>query len=188
VEGTGLGLVVAKRLIELMQGHIGVSSIVGKGSTFWIELPQAERPVENLERMGGTKELPPLSANAQTILYVEDNVANFELIQQVLADYKQIKLLWAADAKSGLEMAQYHIPNLILLDLHLGNSDGTDVLRELKKLEKTKHIPVIIVTADATAGQNARLMQMGANAHLTKPLNVKELMTSMEELLSQKEF
>jgi CheY-like chemotaxis protein len=188
VEGTGLGLVVAKRLIELMQGHIGVESRLGRGSTFWIELPIAERPVENLERTGGTKELPPLSVNAQTILYVEDNIANFELIQQVLVDYRQIELLWAADAKSGVEMAQFHIPNLILLDLHLGNTDGTEVLYQLKKAEKTKNIPVIVVTADATAGQNTRLIQMGANAHLTKPINVKQLMILMEELLSQKEF
>ena len=188
VEGTGLGLVVAKRLIELMQGYIGVESMLGRGSTFWIELPMAERPAEILQRMGGTKELPPLSVNAQTILYVEDNVSNFELIQQVLADYKQIELLWANDAKSGLEMAQYHLPNLVLLDLHLGNSDGTEVLCQLKQAEKTKNIPVIVVTADAISGQNTRLVRMGADACLTKPLNVKQLMILMEELLSRKKL
>jgi len=110
------------------------------------------------------------------------------LIQQLLADYTQIELLWANDAKSGLEMAQYHLPNLVLLDLHLGNSDGTEVLRQLKQAENTKNIPVIVVTADATSGQNTRLVQMGADACLTKPLNVKQLMILIEELLSQKEF
>jgi PAS domain S-box-containing protein len=188
VEGTGLGLVLAKRLVELMHGDIGVESMVGRGSTFWIELPMAERPTEKLRRMGGTKELPPLSVSVQTILYVEDNVANFELIQQVLADYKHIELVWATDARAGIELARSHHPNLILLDLHLDNSEGTEVLYQLKQREETRDIPVIMVTADATSGQANRIMNMGASAFLTKPLNVKHLLQLMEELLAEKEF
>ena len=186
VEGTGLGLVLAKRLVELMQGQLGVKSVVGRGSTFWVELPSTESPVERLERMGGTGGLPVMSTRARKILYVEDNIANFELIQQVLADYSQIKLLWAADAKTGLEMARAHRLSLILLDLHLGATDGAEALRQLKRDEKTAEIPVVVVSADATSGQIERLTSLGAQAYLTKPLNVKHFVRLIEELLGEK--
>jgi len=186
VEGTGLGLVLAKRLVELMHGQIGVESTLGRGSTFWLELPSTESPVQRLERMGGTGGLSMMPAHARKILYIEDNVANFELIQQVLADYSQIKLLWAADARAGLEMARGHQPHLVLLDLHLGGTDGAEVLRHLKQNQETAAIPVVIVSADATSGQIERLTSLGAQAYLTKPLNVKKFVRLMEELLSEK--
>jgi PAS domain S-box-containing protein len=186
VEGTGLGLVLAKRLVEMMQGQLGVESVVGRGSTFWVELPSIESPVERLERMGGTGGLPVMSPRAHKILYVEDNVANFELIQQVMADYSQIKLLWASDARSGLEMARGRQPSLVLLDLHLGGEDGAQVLRQLKRDEKTAEIPVVVVSADATSSQIERLTSLGAQAYLTKPLNVKHFVRLIEELLGEK--
>ncbi len=186
VEGTGLGLVLAKRLIELMHGQVGVESIVGRGSTFWVELPSAESPVERLRRTGVTKELKAMSPTARKILYVEDNVANFELIQQVLADYSHFELLWAADAKTGLETVRQCQPNLILLDLHLGGMDGAEVLKQLKQDEETTGIPVIVVSADATSGQVERLTSLGAQAYLTKPLNVKHFVRLVEELLGEK--
>ncbi len=188
VEGTGLGLVLAKRLIELMNGQIGVESMLGRGSTFWIELPAAESQVANLQRTGGTKELPVLALHARTMLYVEDNVANYELIQQVLVDYSQIKLLWAADHKTGIELARQHRPNLILLDLHLGDGSGADVLSQLKQDEQTSEIPVVIVSADATSGQDKRLKSLGAYAYLTKPLDVREFVHLVDELLGEKEL
>jgi signal transduction histidine kinase/ActR/RegA family two-component response regulator len=188
VEGTGLGLVLAKRLIELMHGQIGVESMVGRGSTFWIELPAAESQVAQLQRTGGTKELPVLAITARKILYVEDNVANYELIQQVLTDSSQIELLWATDQKAGLELAHQHQPNLIMLDLHLGNGTGTEVLRHLKQDKRTAEIPVIIVSADATSGQAERLKSLGAHAYLTKPLDVRQFIQVVEELLGEKEL
>ncbi|HEX5942001.1 MAG TPA: response regulator [Anaerolineales bacterium] len=127
-----------------------------------------------------------LSAAARTILYVEDNVANFELIQQVLAEYSQIELVWAADLKTGWEMAQIHHPSLILLDLHLGGMDGAEMLRQLKQNEETAEIPVVVVSADATPGQIERLLSWGAHAYLTKPLNVKHFVRLIEELLAEK--
>ena len=186
IEGTGLGLVLAKRLVEMMQGELGVESLVGRGSTFWVELPSTESPVERLERMGGTGGLPVMSTRARKILYIEDNVANFELIQEVMADHGQIKLLWAADAKTGVEMTRERLPNLVLLDLHLGGADGAEVLQQLKQDKKTAEIPVVVVSADATSGQIDRLTSLGAQAYLTKPLNVKHFVRLIEDLLGEK--
>jgi PAS domain S-box-containing protein len=187
VEGTGLGLVLAKRLVELMHGQMGVVSTLGKGSTFWLELPSTESPVKRLERMGSTGELSMMPIQARTILYVEDNVANFELIQQVLADYSQIKLVWAADAKAGIDAIREHRPDLILLDLHLGGSDGADLLKQVKQNQETAEIPVIVVSADATSGQAHRLTSLGAHSYLTKPLDVKQFVQLTEELLVREE-
>lgn len=184
VEGTGLGLALAKRLIELMHGMIGVESTVGRGSTFWIELPAAESQLARLQRTGGTAELNVTSSGlAGTILYVEDNIANFELVQQILADYDQIELLWATDPEQGMKLAYQHRPNLILLDLHLGGRDGAEVLNLLNQDAYISAIPVVIVSADATHEQVHRLLTMGAAAYLTKPLDVKRFVQLVEELL-----
>jgi len=185
VEGTGLGLALAKRLVELMNGQIGVESIVGQGSTFWFELPQAEGQVAGLQRKGSTGPLPILSAAARTILYIEDNRDNFELVRQTLADYLQIELLWAREAEAGLELARRHRPNLILLDLHLYSLSGADVLSQLKQNPDTAATPVVIVSADATPGQVAHMLSLGARSYLTKPLNVKALVQLIEQLLDE---
>ena len=187
VEGTGLGLALAKRLVELMHGDIGVESTVGRGSTFWVELPFAESQLAQLQRTGGTAELPVLPALSGIVMYVEDNIANFELIQQILADYDQIELLWARDPEQGMKLAYQHRPNLILLDLHLGGRDGAEVLSLLKQDAHTASIPVVIISADATHNQIQRLLSMGATAYLTKPLDVKPFVQLIEGLLNVEE-
>ena len=127
-----------------------------------------------------------MAGTARTILYIEDNIANFELIQQVLADYGQIELLWATESETGLELAHQHHPDLILLDLHLGGRDGGEVLRRLKEDDQTASIPVVMVSADATPGQIERLLALGAHSYLTKPLDIKLFIQLIEELLSKK--
>jgi PAS domain S-box-containing protein len=188
VEGTGLGLALARRLVELMKGRMGVESIVGQGSTFWIELPAAESQLDRLQRTGGTSQLTGMFASGapRTILYIEDNIANFELIQQVLADYGQIELLWGTGAETGFRLAHEHHPDLILLDLHLGGRDGGEVLRRLKEDDQTASIPVVMVSADATPGQIERLLALGAQSYLTKPLDIKLFIQLIDELLSEK--
>ena len=188
VEGTGLGLALAKRLVELMKGQIGVESNLGQGSTFWIELPLTESQLDRLKRTGVTAQLPGMSGTGtpRTILYIEDNIANFELIQQVLADYGQIELLWSTEPEAGIELAHKHQPDLILLDLHLGGKDGGEVLRQLKQDDQTAGIPVVMVSADATPGQIERLLALGAQSYLTKPLDIKLFIQLVEELLREK--
>lgn len=184
VEGTGLGLALAKRLVELMHGEIGVDSTLGRGSTFWVKLPAAESQLARLQRTGSTSELKATSGLAGTILYVEDNIANFELVQQILADYEQIELLWAGDPEQGMKLAYQHRPDLILLDLHLGGRDGAEILNLLHQDAYISSIPVVVVSADATHRQVQRLLTMGATAYLTKPLDVKRFVQLIEELLN----
>jgi CheY-like chemotaxis protein len=186
VQGTGLGLAIAKRLAELMQGRIGVDSIVGQGSTFWIELPAAESQLAQLDGARGTRPMPSLTDKSHIILYIEDNQANFELIQQVVSEYAQIQLLWATEVEAGLVQSRLNHPDLVLLDLHLHGRDGADVLRQLKLDPATSAIPVVVISADATPGQIQRLLGLGAVSYLTKPLQVKQFVELVDNLLGQK--
>jgi signal transduction histidine kinase/ActR/RegA family two-component response regulator len=183
VEGTGLGLALSKHLVELMGGVIGVESKVNKGSTFWFDLPLTKSPgvLAQTEKM--KLQSTPISDMTRTLLYIEDNFANFELVKQVLSEQPQIELLWAMQGGIGLHLAEQRHPDLILLDLHLPDMHGADVLDHLQKGDKTRDIPVIVLSADATSGQIDRLMQAGARIYLTKPLDVQGLLIVIEKLL-----
>ena len=176
VEGTGLGLALCQRLMQAMAGSIGVNSSIGNGSTFWVELPPAESPLakmpapnrEALESVGdanGTK---------RTILYIEDNLSNLTLIEQMLADQPGIELITAMQGRLGIDLAVRHSPDLILLDLHLPDLPGWEVLEQLKRHLATAYIPVVVISADATTRQVKKLMSAGARAYLTKPVDMTE--------------
>jgi CheY-like chemotaxis protein len=120
----------------------------------------------------------------QSILYVEDNPSNLMLIQELLADQPEIELITAMDGRTGLDLAQKYSPNLILLDLHLPDLPGWNVLAQLQADNKTHHIPVVIISADATANQIKRLMAAGASAYLTKPIDVSEFFRVLERTMS----
>ncbi len=190
VEGTGLGLALSKGLVEAMGGTLGVESTPGTGSTFSVELPIVEGPVQRLERMGvGMPAAAELEApqKAQIVLYIEDNLSNLKLVQRLLAHRPQVRLLPAMQGRLGLDLAREHRPHLILLDLHLPDVPGDEILRRLREDPETRHIPVVMISADATPGQVERLLAAGARDYLTKPLDVKKFLALLDGALKEPE-
>jgi hypothetical protein len=144
IEGTGLGLVLSRRLVEAMGGTLGVDSTVGQGSTFWVDLALVEAPAgqpgrEHEVTVPRQERWEP----AATVLYVEDNLSNFTLIERVLVAHRNVKLLPAMQGRIGLDLAREHHPDLILLDLHLPDIHGAEVLGRLRAEPETREIPVI---------------------------------------------
>jgi CheY-like chemotaxis protein len=188
IEGTGLGLALSKLLTEAMGGTLTVESEVSIGSTFTIGLATTEAPVADGE--GAAPPIPAAATNGaaattETVLYVEDNQSNLRLVERVLAKRPQIKLLSAMDGPLGVELARQHEPALILLDLHLPGMDGEEVLKHLKADERTARIPVVVVSADATDSRVERLLAGGAEAFLTKPLQVTRFMSLVDATLAE---
>lgn len=186
VEGTGLGLALSRRLVEAMNGTITATSTLGAGSTFAIELQLAEAPLLRLERMGT---LPALLVGhgeaAHTVVYVEDNLSNLTLIERILLHRPGIKLLPAMQGRTGLDLVREHRPDLVLLDLHLPDMLGRDVLRTLHADPRTAHIPVVVLSADATLPQIERLLGNGAAAYITKPLDVQHFLQVLDTALQR---
>src|SRR5205809_2206959 len=157
VEGTGLGLALSKHLVDAMGGTLDVMSQVGVGSTFAVELPLTAAPVAALEPRGGSPTVDPAPPDARmVVLYIEDNLSNLRLIEQVLGRRPRTTLLSAMQGRLGLDLAREHRPDLILLDLHLPDLPGQEVLRRLLDEPRTREIPVIILSADASPGQGER--------------------------------
>ncbi|WP_298402489.1 ATP-binding protein [Janthinobacterium sp.] len=185
-EGSGIGLVVTKRLVELMDGSIGVSSAPGEGSTFWIELrvvdavPIPAAPALPLPDLAGA--LLEHSAPV-TLLYVEDNPANLILVEEIVRYCPQLQLLTATDGRLGVEMARTHLPQLILMDINLPRVNGTDALKLLRADPRTAHIPVIALTANAMPGDVERSMALGFYRYLTKPINLDEFTEAINSTL-----
>jgi PAS domain S-box-containing protein len=186
VEGTGLGLALSKGLIEAMGGTVKAESEVGAGSAFTIELLLAEPPVDRFEREWGALEVQPSQVTpSRTILYIEDNVSNLRLIERIISDRPHVRLLSAMQASLGLELARDHLPDLILLDLHLPDMAGDEALRRLRQDPRTRTIPVVMISADATQAQIERLLAAGADEYLTKPLDVKRFLEVVEAMLDR---
>lgn len=189
IEGSGIGLSLCKKLVEAMQGEVGVESEFGKGSTFWMELPllaNSTSPTDAEDGQQAAELVAPIFDTPHTILYIEDNLSNVNLVERVLANLSdQIKLFPAMQGSLGLDMATLHHPDLILLDLHLPDMMGSAVLARLKDNPETRDIPVIVLSADATAHQIERLMNAGAKHYLTKPLDVRELYAVLQENLTE---
>jgi CheY-like chemotaxis protein/anti-sigma regulatory factor (Ser/Thr protein kinase) len=183
VEGTGIGLALAHRLAHAMDGSLDVTSRPGEGSTFWVELPVVEgerpRPVETRPRRRDDQADRP----RRIVLHIEDNPSNTLLMERILQQRSDVELVAAAQGRLGLELAREHRPALVLLDLHLPDIGGDTVLGQLRADPSTAQIPVIMVSADATAGQAQRLLAAGATAFLTKPVDVNELMRCLDMVL-----
>lgn len=186
IEGTGLGLSLSKHLIEAMGGRIGLDSMLGQGTTFWVELPLVlplpDATVEHLDAPISTPEEKPRSTAPRTVLYIEDNLSNLRLVERILARRVEVKLISALKGSIGLELARLHRPDLILLDLHLPDIQGDEILRQLRADPHTAHLPVVMISADATAAQIERLRALGANDYLTKPIDVREFLAMVDAI------
>jgi PAS domain S-box-containing protein len=186
-EGTGLGLALSRRLVEAMGGSLEVESRVGEGSTFWVELRTEQSPLERYgetEKRSAAEKAPTAALPTATILYIEDNLANLTLVETILDMEPGITLLPALQGQLGQELACEHHPDLILLDLHLPDIPGSEVLRRLKNNPSTREIPVVVISADAMQDRVDQLLTNGASAYLTKPLDVDQFLATVRRFLS----
>jgi len=182
-EGTGIGLVVTKQLVELMGGTIGVVSEKGVGSTFWVELATASIPtvindaIDNID--SAYKAIQP-DPSKKTLLYIEDNPANLILVEQLIKRRSDLKLLTAINAHLGIELAKQHQPDAILMDINLPGLSGYGALNILQQDPTTAHIPVIALSANAMQRDIEKGMEMGFFQYLTKPIQVREFMDALD--------
>jgi PAS domain S-box-containing protein len=183
IEGTGLGLAVSKALTEAMGGAIGVRSNAADGTTFWVELPEqqadelAPRPVADERGVAAPRD------SGGTILYIEDNPSNIRLMERLLSRRSGIRLVTASDGARGLTQARTAAPDLVFLDLHLPDMHGEEVLHRLVTDTATRHLPVAVLSADATPAQRERLIELGAVAYVTKPILFGEIMKLVDRHL-----
>jgi PAS domain S-box-containing protein len=185
-EGTGIGLVVTKRLVELMDGVIGVDSTVGVGSEFWFELSLTSAPNLAAHDAEDAVRLPlQLSGGAppRTLLYVEDNPANLELVEQIVARRPDLRLLSAADGDLGIEFARAYLPEVILMDINLPGLSGVEAMKILRADPLTAHIPIIALSANALAHDIDKALAAGFFNYLTKPIKVNAFLDALDVAL-----
>ncbi len=186
IEGTGIGLVITKRLAELMGGEIGFESVASEGSSFWVDMP--------VHASAARSSAPPVAIDEgsgrfagegrRLVLYVEDNPANVRFMKDLLSSFEDIDLVTASTAELGIEIAKERRPEVIIMDINLPGMSGIDALRALRAEPETKGIPVIALTAAASERDKQRGVQAGFSRYLTKPVRVEEFLTALEALLA----
>jgi CheY-like chemotaxis protein len=166
-----------------MGGAIGVDSTVGEGSVFWFELGLTSAPqLSVLEADLAVLARPraPDGTPLHTLLYVEDNPANLELVEQLIARRSDLRLLSAPDGNMGVEYARAYLPDLILMDINLPGISGIEALRILRADPSTAHIPIIALSANAIPRDIDRGLEAGFFNYLTKPIKVNQFMDALD--------
>ena len=186
VEGTGLGLTVSKELVEAMGGHLKVRSKVGAGTTFSVELPLAHE----LPGATGAPDGDEFDDDSEvydirgTVVYIEDNPSNTEVMRRLLTRRPNVTLYTADTGEEGIQATFMELPDLVLLDLHLPDMSGSDVLKRLKADARTMSIPVVVVSADATQSRTQQVKAAGVVEYITKPFEIREVLQVVDELLT----
>ncbi len=186
LEGTGIGLVISQRLAELMGGALRARSTAGEGSSFILTLPRAEQPDTAAADLDNAKTTSN-DYHQRVVHYVEDNETNVEVMRGILSRRPQVRFDVSITGLDGLAAIRAHRPDLILLDMHLPDIDGLELLRHLKADSGTADIPVVVVSADALVAQIDAAMKAGAAHYLTKPVSVAELLSVMDAVLGEAE-
>ena len=185
-EGTGIGLVVTKRLIEFMGGSIGAESTVGVGSVFWFELSLTSAPIPAVLEARPVPLIRPEvtdGTHVRTLLYVEDNLASLKLVEQLIARRPDLRLLSAGDGNLGVEFARIHQPAVILMDINLPGISGLEAMKILRADPLTAHIPILAISANALPKDVEKAIQAGFFKYMTKPINVIEFMETLDVAL-----
>ena len=186
IEGTGIGLTIAKRLAEMMKGRVGFTSDVGRGSEFWVEVPVHRRATAEISAWS---EPPPprsplSSGNARyKVIYVEDNPANIAFMRELIGEMPSVELVTAPSAELGLELIHAHRPDVVIMDINLPGMSGFDAMQRLHESPETRDIPVIGLSAGALLRDMTRAKEVGFYRYLTKPVKVAELTKVLEDLL-----
>jgi CheY-like chemotaxis protein len=185
IEGTGIGLFISKRLAELMQGEVGFTSVAGKGSDFWVEMPTDLTPARAVEgqlrRVKASERA--LESMRRVVLYVEDNPANVAFMRDLIGTFEYLELLVASTGEIGVELAGEQQPALIIMDINLPGMSGLEAMQTLQSLPSTAQIPVIALSAAASERDKQRGLQAGFAAYLTKPVDVDAFISIVESIL-----
>lgn len=186
-EGSGVGLALSKALMHAMNGELGLDSILEQGSTFWLELPIGYPAQQQLLTQSNDVETLTTQGTEHSrvfnILYIEDNLSNLRLVEALFQRRSDINLTSAMQGNLGIELALKQLPDLVLLDMHLPDIQGDEVLLKLRNNEATSKIPILMLSADATNSQREKLLSLGANAYITKPLDIRKFIAKVDATL-----